>query len=43
MEMDDQSFYAGDMPIRFLCPVLIRDRRHLVRDTDAENEADIAI
>ena len=42
MEMDDQSFFAGDMPIRLLCPSF-GGRLYLVRDTAAEKEADIAI
>ena len=42
MEMDDQSFFSGDMPIRLPCPSF-GGRLYLVRDTAAEKEADIAI
>ena len=46
MEMDGQSFFAGDMsipPYLFYVPPLIRGRLHLVRDTAVEKEVDIAI
>ena len=41
METDDQSFFAGDMPIRLLCPSFNKGRLHLVRDTVAEKDVDI--
>ena len=43
MEMNDQSFFAGDMLIHLLCPSLIKDRFHFVRDTAAEKELSLKI
>ena len=41
--MNDQSFFAGDMLIHLLCPSLIKDRFHFVRDTAAEKELSLKI
>ena len=43
MEIDDKSFFAGDIPIRLLYPSFNGGRLHLVRDAAAEKEVDIAI
>ena len=43
MEMDNQSFSAGDCPHVYYVPPLIRSRLYLVKDTATEKEVDIAI
>ena len=43
MEIDDKSFFAGDIPIRLLYASFNGGRLHLVRDVAAEKEVDIAI
>ena len=42
MEMDDQSFFAGDMPIRLLCPSFNKEQTPSLRYTAAEKEVDIS-